>query len=272
MHLSAQVQAPLRSEAKSSPSALPTTELTKRHDTFNALPWILCGLCVLALLANILFHRGTDSASASRRMSNDHPVWQRRFVESRPTLLIPADSGLVLFEKLSGRTTRLDEYIKGTYRTPTTHPAAAMQAIEMDAANRRYTSIVDLEIAAKLARIASDRDTSLTIRYARDLRPNDLKSGNAILSGAVQANPWVQLFEQHMNFIVRSQAQKGSMSVENRSPKWGEPKQWNSTVDDPQFRTVGVVALMPNLTGDGDVLLLEGTTMSGTGPRGICFG
>ncbi len=239
-------------------------EISKTSQLFQNLPWFLCGVLALSLLASLSLHHITASASASKRVSNSHPIWRRLFVESRPTLLVPADSGLVLYEGLSKRTTRIDEYIKGNYRATTKSLPDAMQAIQIDAANRRYTSIVDLEMAASLARVASERGTSLNIRYARDLRPNDLKSGNAVLSGAAQANPWVQLFEQRMNFVLHSEPQARLMSVINRLPRQGEPAQWVSALDDPQSRVFGVVALLPNLTGDGDVLILEGTSMSGT--------
>jgi hypothetical protein len=35
-------------------------------------------------------------------------------------------------------------------------------------------------------------------------------------------------------------------------------------LDDPQRKVYGLVAYLPNLAGDGNVLVLEGTSMSGT--------
>jgi hypothetical protein len=252
----------LNEQRNTFPLGAPVTPSAARW--FRILPWLLCGVLAISLVSNVLLHRGTKAAFASRQMSNDHPIWRRLFMESRPTLLVPADSGLVLFEGLSKQSTGLDDYIRGSYRGASKNPADIMQAIQVDAANRRYTSIVDLEMAASLARIANDRGTSLNIRYARDLRPNDLKSGNAVLSGAAQANPWVRLFEQQMNFVMESDPQSSVFYINNRSPLPGEPKQWASASDDPQHRVFGIVALLPNLTGDGDVLILEGTSMSGT--------
>lgn len=69
-----------------------------------------------------------------------------------------------------------------------------------DKMGRRYTSIVDLEAAAMLAQIDQAAHYTMQVRYAPDLRPNDLKSGNVILVGAFEANPWVELFEQQHEF------------------------------------------------------------------------
>ncbi len=230
----------------------------------RVLPWLLCGVLALSLAASVFIHWGNDLSSTFRSLSNSNPLWRQIFVGSRPTLFVTADSGLVLFEGMAQREISLNDYVRADYRAFTAPSSDPMQAIKFTSANSRYTSVVDLAMAVGLSRVASDRATHLDIRYARDVRPNDLKSVNAVLSGAAQANPWVQLFEQHMNFILEDDPQNHVFSVFNRVPLRGEPARWDSTVADPQHRVYGVVAFVPNLTGDGDVLILEGTSMSGT--------
>jgi hypothetical protein len=77
------------------------------------------------------------------------------------------------------------------------------------------------------------------------------------------ANPWVELFENDMNFVLKDDYAK-SFWVINRNPQKGEPARWDSFRKDPQRRVFGVVAYMPNLTHDGNALLIEGISMSGT--------
>ncbi len=225
------------------------------------LPWAIVCALVLLLLVTLLFYRRGD---ATGQVVNNNPIWQRLFVKGHPTLIVPADSGLVIFTGWSKQAVPLDRYIRGDYRAEAATSTDPMRAMQIDAADRRYTSIVDLEIATRLAVVASTRGSTLTVRFARDLRPNDLKGTNAILVGAAEANPWVQLFEQHMNFVSSDDLKTKIFSITNRSPHPGEPARWESAADDPEHRVFGVVALVPNLTGDGDVLLLEGTSMSGT--------
>jgi hypothetical protein len=197
-----------------------------------------------------------------------HPFWSHVFQSRQPTLVVAPDSGLVLFHGLSGKDIDLNEYLLGGYRSelsgpPRIGPKAARRDWLLDLANRRYTSMVDLEAILSLKDRARALGSGVSVRYARDLRPNDFKSGTVILLGAASANPWVELFEQNMNFILKDDYTK-SFWVLNRSPKKGEPTRWEITRDDRERRVFGVVAYVPNLGGDGNALILEGTSMSGT--------
>jgi hypothetical protein len=48
----------------------------------------------------------------------------------------------------------------------------------------------------------------IQLRYARDVRPNDLKNRPVILLGSKEGTPWVQLFEDKMNFVFVHDDQK----------------------------------------------------------------
>jgi hypothetical protein len=132
-----------------------------------------------------------------------------------------------------------------------------------DLASRRYTSIVDLDIAQGLTQIADSHKSKLELNYARDVRPNDLKDTNVVLIGAAAANPWVELFEPKMNFVF-SNAHIRQYTVLNRAPVGAEPSSWTSNYDDALHRVYAVVAFLPNPSGTGSVLILEGTSMAGT--------
>jgi hypothetical protein len=70
-----------------------------------------------------------------------------------------------------------------------------------------------------------------------------------------------------MNFVFdyqRTPDDKVVISVLNRRPRAGEPPRWSSDGTNPQHRVYAVVAYVPNLTGTGNVLILEGITMAGT--------
>lgn len=240
------------------PSELPMTNAAGNH-WIHLLPWIVS--CVCALLAAASWLRPSLTGPP---IQPQHLLWSRVFTPGRPTLEVPGDSGLVLSYLFTQQGISLSEYLAGHYRTSSsTAPASAEQSIPTDIANRRYTSIVDLAVAVDLERIASKRGSSLQVRYARDLRPNDLKNGNAVLVGAFEGNPWLAMFEPRMNFRFVNDYRQHVFSVVNTSPKAGEPSHWESTPDDPLRRVYGVIALMPNLSGNGNVLIVEGTSMAG---------
>ena len=226
-------------------------------------PWLLCVLLAAVVLA-LAFRDRPGPVQAAL-----HPLWSHIFTPNHPTLMVPADSGLVMFHNMTRRDFGLDEYLLGSYRNDqgTNLYGGAEPSLkdwQANLGNRRYTSMVDLEASLRLAQLARGSGSEMQVRYARDLRPNDLKAGNVILIGASESNPWVELFERNMNFVFEDDYKKGVFTVFNRSPRPGEPARWDSLWNDPQRKVYGLVAYLPNLAGDGNVLILEGTSMSGT--------
>jgi hypothetical protein len=67
-----------------------------------------------------------------------------------------------------------------------------------------------------------------------------------------------------MNFVFSNDRIHKTFSVLNREPRGGEPRQWDSYYTDAEHRVYAVVAFLPNLGGNGNVLMLEGTSMAGT--------
>ncbi len=202
--------------------------------------------------------------SQARASTAAHPFWSQMFSRDQPTLVIPGDSSLVIWEVLRGQDVGLSAYLTGQYREAPPDNSDPKQVIAAHLSDLRYTSIVDLDIAQSLSRMAEMDGGTIQVRYARDLRPNDLKNENAVLIGNNEANPWVSLFEQDTNFVFASDIPKRVFSVVNRHPQGNEPRQWSFSIPDPQHHVYAVVAYVSNLSGNGNVLILEGTSMAGT--------
>jgi hypothetical protein len=226
-----------------------------------AIAWSLVAI-LLAAMVTILPGALTKGQVARTPV---HPLWSQIFAAEQRTLEVPGDSGLVMWQGLVGKSVGLAEYLNGDYRTNLLpRSLTALQDAAVDMGGRRYTSIVDLEAAKSLSLMAESAQGKLEVRYARDVRPNDLKQGNVILVGAAEANPWVELFEHNMNFVFFDDRIRKTFSVLNREPRGGEPRQWDSHYTDVQHRVYAVVAFLPNLAGNGNALILEGTSMAGT--------
>ena len=244
-----------------------TTTSAEPHGTTRWLPWMICGLLLVTVV--LLGIRNRRLSLAVSTIPPPHPLWSHLLLRGQPTLVVPADSGLVLFHNISGRSIGLNDYLQGEYRAQPSQtmgfrPDATLSEWLSNLADRRYTSIVDLNAVDNLERLAQRYQAVLQVRYARDVRPNDLKSGNTILFGASEANPWVELYERNMDFVFRNDYKANVFSVINRSPKNGEPQQWDSVWNDPQRRVYCLIAYIPNLASNGNALIIEGTSMSGT--------
>jgi hypothetical protein len=226
------------------------------------LLWILSVALALACMAIVylLVRDGAGMQVAAIK----HPLWGRLFGPDHPTMVVASDTGLTSLQTLTGRKVSLAEYLNGDYRAHIIASAGTTADVVSTLGSRRYTSIVDLDIVSKLYQIPGIPLGRTQIRYSRDLRLNDLKSGPVILLGAQEGTPWVELFEHHMNFVLLHDHQRHSFVVINRSPRGTELSRYEADSVDPQQKVYGLIALRPNLEGSGDVLILEGTSMAGT--------
>lgn len=193
-----------------------------------------------------------------------HPFWNA-FLEGRHrrTLLVESDSGLVMLQHFTRRPVSLASYISGNYMHDVSSPDANPDTVAR-LGSRRYTPAVDSAIYEKIFRQLPEARDSLDVRYARDLRLDDLKQGNSILLGTHESDPWVELFENSMNFRFHNDLAAGTTSMVNVHPQAGELAAYPMLSNDPEHTVYGLVAYRPNLARTGHVLIVEGETMAGT--------
>ena len=248
--------------------------------------YVLAAVCTILVsaAAGYIGARGLPSwihESSAARVNRI--FWSRLFEEQRDTFVVPADGGLVMMQTFIREHVSLEDYANGRYREESdiangivgliggASPDDAARLVRKVEAlgDRRYTSIADLELTTHLARLPEVVPARLMIRYARDLRIDDLRTGNVILIGSIEANPWVDLFQQQLNFRFSHGADFGGSGViTNQHPLPGEHTTYASEPNDPLLKTYGVIAYVPNLEGTGHVLLIEGVNMAGTQASG----
>jgi hypothetical protein len=190
------------------------------------------------------------------------PLWAALFEINRNTLIVPADTGFNLLEDLTERPIPLSEYVSGSYlELPLTginpHGAKDLHA-------GRYGSFVDIQIVALFSRLPAYNPQRTLLRFPRDLRVDDLKDANAILLGSVGSNPWASIADSGANFhIVYLQGMEGATIV-NSKPQPEEAASYQSHWNEPQHETFALIAFLPNLGGNGHLLLLQGLDAAGT--------
>jgi hypothetical protein len=104
------------------------------------------------------------------------------------------------------------------------------------------------------------RNLPTEIVFAGDFGVNYLQSHNLILVGTRRTNPWVDIFENQLNFqSVFRETPPMSCYFQNRSPLPGE-----STNYEVQWTKQGFcrVAFLPSPSRRGNVLLISGTDMA----------
>ncbi|WP_433974204.1 hypothetical protein [Tunturiibacter lichenicola] len=225
--------------------------------------WGLKALCAVLFIA-LVFVVAHDMRVKTHEQSASDRFWKIFFSPSRDTLVVPADSGLVIYQDLTKRRVSLAEYAAGEYRTHATTPVGVDSAMVNELGGRRYTSVVDLHLVSSISQLPEVVKDRFKVRYAREVTLDDLKQSNVILLGSFDSNPWVELFQKNLNFQFEPQPKIDDVVIHNLRPMAGESAVYKTDQTDPARSTFGLIAVTPNLDASGYVLLIEGINMAGT--------
>jgi len=236
------------------PAAVPTaTQSARGWYRFVVTPLVL--LCVALSVECYRLARRSPTRPPSHSL-----LWPNVFTPNRPTRIVLGDSGLVLFHAVTHQYLSLRDYVAHRYELPSQTRGTSDPDFARFLAQRRYTSVVDADALVRLSRLPEATPDRTLVQFARDLRLEDLKDGNLVLLGAQEANPWVELFEQSMDFQFHGPMEGVAAHFSDRHPPRGKPPSYSTEGG----RIFAVVAFLPNLSNSGNVLLLEGLNMTGT--------
>ena len=195
-------------------------------------------------------------------------MWRQLFGNGRPTTIVLGDSSLTMFQDLAGVQLSPAEYERKQYallQDRLTDPVARRLAGRL--AKQRYTSAADVSVAAGAILLNAALGIHAEIVHARDAEPEDFRSRNAILTGPRRSNPWLELFEERLNFRSRFAAAGARFVFVNQAPLPGEQPEYAV-----RWGTSGYcrVAYLPSLDGRGSVLIITGSDMA-SGEAGATF-
>ena len=223
---------------------------------------------LLALLVGLLLGIGCMILMRSRLMESrqealSHALWTQLFSKDRDTFVVPSDDGLIIMQRFTERPVPLTAYVNGSYRSAVKTDGEPNANELFKLGGRRFTSVVDLDFAVHLAQLREVHPERMMIRYAHDLRMDDLRTGSAILIGSDEANPWLQLFGPQLHFRFRFDPDPDKPSgFANLYPRPGEAAIYTTKGQEEQ--TYGIIAYLPNLTNSGHVLIVAGLNSAGT--------
>lgn len=228
-------------------------------------PVLLAGFVILVVLAAIGgLLGGYRLQHMQREDSTEDRFWSSLFGAKRSILIVPADSTLVLIQEVTGSQVSFEEYQSRQYLSDPALNRTGSPLKDADLGESRYTSMADLNLVARLMHILRPDNLNVEIRYARDLSVSDAREDNLILIGGARANPWVQLYAGRMNFTVDFDWQRKMNVVVNRVPRQGEAPIYLGDPGEPGHRVYGLIAYEPSLDGEGNTLLVAGTSSAGT--------
>jgi hypothetical protein len=231
------------------------------------LPWGLVGALTLTLILKSIpaISRPSIAPAATR------DFWTQLFHDDEHVLtFVSADAGFALWQDITGQSIELGDYITRRFSQSNGSDPKLNES-----AARLFTSPADVTVALKVAEVGASLQGRVRHRNARDMTTAELHSGNAVLMGSRRSNPWVGLFESRMNFILAAEGDQLAPHFRNREPARGEPSDFaiasrfdSLGAEKEQMVSYAVAALVPNLSGTGLVLILEGLNMEGTAAVG----
>jgi len=221
---------------------------------------LLAGFC--AAFFSLGWFAAVRSSMPHRGLEATHPLWAALFDGKRNTYIVPADVGLDLLEDLSHHPMALSDYMKGGYLElplPGVDPNSA-QGLR----SQRITSFSDAQIIANLTALPEYDPQRTFLRFPRDLRLDDLKDSNGVLIGSVGSNPWAGIAGKSANFQIVYSQDRENATIINEHPQPGEHPSYESHWDNSAHETYAIIAFLPNMDGNGRLLLLQGLDVAGT--------
>ena len=146
------------------------------------LPWIFVIALLCALL--VIGVRRADRTSGNASNSSLQPrLWNLLFRPNQRTIVVPSDTGLVMWQGATGQRVDLEDYLSGTYRARSTGDVPTGQVNPADLA-----TLVDPNTGARIVTYGGFP----LYRYAGDLQPGSANGQDLFLNGG----PWYVLDPQ----------------------------------------------------------------------------
>jgi hypothetical protein len=221
----------------------------------------MAGAAVLVLLLIGSYDLGRRRAQNQMSAPDIHRFWEA-VLGDRDTVIVPSDTGLTVVLGLIQKDVTVQEYVTNQHLKSLGTEFHQLQGWDRPISHR-YSDLVDVLAIRQFDRTPEIAGLKSSVRYARDLKVDELQKGNTILLGASNSDPWVQLFDSNLNFHLHFLPTERTFRIENRQPLPGELSEYPYASGTAQPYAYGLVAIVPNLSHTGNVLLLEGVTNSG---------
>lgn len=216
---------------------------------------LFAALATWALLQNRSLRTEIDALQ-----SPPTPLSELLFDSQNRVNIVVTDAGSQAVQNFAGRVVSVEDYAARRL-PPMPEHTNATRFIE-SLPQMANTALADTVIAATIAEAAGRHRDSIRVRHAREVGPRDFHTENFVLLGGVRANPWTRLFENNLNFAFTIDPDTGAACISNRKPLAGELPLYPPSR--PYRAGYGRIAVLPNLSQTGKVVLIAGTGMAST--------
>lgn len=256
----AAIETPQPTEQEVQEAAVPAQRPSPRW--IWAVGGVAAGLLIAATFPQLLHSFGQKPTSAL-------PPWTTIFRPAHVTEIITSDPNVEQLQELTGHNISASEYANHRYISDEKELSPEQRQFYLFYQHANNAAAVDTPLAVSIARLVP-ADFRVEIRSARSLRITDLGNDvNLILLGSPRSNPWVELFENQLDFRFVFHPELNEEIVENLRPRSGEQAKYLPTARG--FATgdsYALVAMVHNPNQSGKILILAGADAEGTEAAG----
>jgi hypothetical protein len=217
------------------------------------LNWLLGALAALFALstAYLLWRPAGPPTAPSASRPTVTIFWSQLFRSGTQTDIVVDDASVGVYQDVTGRSLRLAEYFDREYlRSLSSRDDRLLETVL-----RRQTTYADTAFLFKLLQMPGDRSRAV-LRFARDYSVRELKTDNAILLGASRTNPWIEPFEPKLGLRWTYDVAAG---IYRPSDTFAGGRQFAASDPAASHESYCGIAMLPNLGGAGNVLIVSGT-------------
>jgi hypothetical protein len=242
-----------------SPPAPPAPPTRSFRDFLS--PARMGALLALSVAVNLLF-LAFGGRILPQTPVHDSALWSTLLSPQLHTQIVVGDTCTLASQQALGRSFTLEEYLRVR---SVRRVAEDRSRLPMTFAGLcEHTSFGDVNVVARLLETNRNYGGLVAVKYARDLQIRDFKQDSFIILGGPRSNPWVQLFEPKLNFVRGFGPEPPLPHFRNRMRRDGEQEFYQSmSADGLSGQDYGTVAYLPNLGGNGRVLIITGASMFG---------
>jgi hypothetical protein len=235
------------------------------------LIWAAAALLTVASLVCAALWFWNQRRSLEVAGSPNHVLpWSAVIQPNRAAHLIFCDPEIVTVQRLLNYSVSLSDYANEHYWPADMKPDIRhiFQAVSFRGAT---VAAVDAGIALKTGNLIGPFTKRATeMHTARSVRLGDFKTDDSfIVLGSPRSNPWVELFQDQLDFSFEFDNVRKAEFVRNKRPRNGEAPVYVPTAEGwGTGHAYAIVALVGNPNQKGQVLLLAGSNAEATEAAG----
>lgn len=226
----------------------------------------LCIASISLLWQNRVLHQQMHGWQATPALRS---FWGAFLGDVGETDVVLADTSFALEQDILKTFIPLSDYLNYGYKhLPQSEGASPDTRFALDQVlSRNNGSNSDFRAARRILGLDPLSSTA-HLRFARDYTPEALKRDNVILIGSRKSNPWVDFFQDQLEFTMGFDSAVHQSGVINLHPRPGELAFYPEPQDPATNLGYSVVAFLPNVGQTGDALIIEGTDSQATEAAG----